>query len=83
MTALRHGSDPEKIIAGAKAYEKELGSKVGTEFVCMAVTWLNQRRWEDYEIQQKPLITANQEAELLERYRKRRIREGWDNGGAT
>jgi hypothetical protein len=38
------------IIGGAKRYAAECRErgKVGTEHVAQAVTWLNQRRWEDY-----------------------------------
>lgn len=76
MTALRLGNDPAKIIAGAVAYAKELGPKVGSEFVCMAVTWLNQRRWQDYEaVTPRPIVDADA---LIERYRQKRIREGWE-----
>lgn len=75
MTAVRRGSDPQKIIAGAQAYARE--AKVGTEFVCMAVTWLNQRRWEDYDGQQRSPIGADAAARLIEKYRQRRLREGW------
>ena len=56
LRAVASGVDAELIIAGAKAYTRELDKKVGTEFVAMASTWLNQRRWEDYEPEQ---IEAN------------------------
>jgi hypothetical protein len=48
---VKSGIDPEKIIAGAKqfAYEEGVRGKVGTEFIPMAVTWLNQRRYNDYQ----------------------------------
>jgi hypothetical protein len=47
--ALKRGATPEAILAGARAYAADPSTKVGTEFVPMAVTWLNQRRWEDYQ----------------------------------
>ena len=52
MRAVASGVSPELIISGVKAYARELDKKVGTEFVAMASTWLNQRRWGDYEQEQ-------------------------------
>jgi hypothetical protein len=47
---LVHGGVPAAaIIAGAKAYAEAEGSNVGTPYIAQAVTWLNQRRWEDYK----------------------------------
>ncbi len=49
--ALQSGADPEAIIAAAGRYaeiERSAG-RAGTEKVAQAVTWLNQRRWGDYE----------------------------------
>ncbi len=48
--ALKNGIEPERIINSAKAYGDELREqgKLGTEFVCQAATWLNQKRYEDY-----------------------------------
>lgn len=46
--AIKRGASPEAILAGARAYAGDPSTKVGTEFVAQAVTWLNQRRWEDY-----------------------------------
>ena len=48
--AVAGGCDPQKIISAAQQWandERENG-KDGTEFVAMAVTWLNQRRFNDY-----------------------------------
>ncbi len=41
--------DSEVIISGARRYADDNKAKIGTEFICMAQTWLHQRRWEDYE----------------------------------
>lgn len=74
---LRHvakGENPEKIIAGAEAYARELqrDRKFGTEFVAMAQTWLNQRRWEDYTGQESgSKLSAQQIDELIERYKRK------------
>lgn len=48
--AIKSGIDPERIVNSAKAYGDELRAqrKIGTEFVAQAVTWLNQKRYEDY-----------------------------------
>jgi hypothetical protein len=48
--AVQSGADPEHIISSARFYGEELRKmgKVGTEFVCMASTWLNQNRYLDY-----------------------------------
>lgn len=48
---LNNGVEAEAMIAGAMLYAKDLADakKAGTEFVAMATTWLNQKRWEDYE----------------------------------
>ena len=48
--AVAGGCDPEKIISAAQRWandERENG-KDGTEYVAMAVTWLNQKRFNDY-----------------------------------
>lgn len=48
--AVRQGVSASAIGGAARAYaaeQKKLRHE-GTEYVAMAVTWLNQRRWEDY-----------------------------------
>ena len=49
--AVRSGADPDAIIAAVARYASELSvqGKLGTEFVAQATTWLNQRRWQDYD----------------------------------
>ena len=49
-TAVKNGADPAHIVASAARYRDELQKqgKDDSEFVCMATTWLNQRRWMDY-----------------------------------
>lgn len=51
LAAVRSGADPDAIIAAAARYASELSAqgKIGTEFVAQAATWLNQRRWQDYD----------------------------------
>lgn len=46
--AVANGADPDHIISAARRYAADLGSKVGTEYVAMTTTWLNQKRWQDY-----------------------------------
>ncbi len=50
LRAVKQGARPDDIIGGAKCYARECDAarKTGTEFVAMASTWLNQRRWMDY-----------------------------------
>lgn len=49
-TAVKNGTDPAYIASSARRYGEELREqgRFGTEFVCMASTWLNQKRWLDY-----------------------------------
>ncbi len=46
--ALKRGAKPEELIEAVKRFAADPTAKVGTEFIPMASTWLNQRRWEDY-----------------------------------
>ena len=49
-TAVKNGANPAHIISSARKYaeeSREQGNE-GTEFVCMARTWLHQQRWLDY-----------------------------------
>lgn len=51
LRAVASGVDPQKIIGAAREWariERESG-KDGTEFVAMAATWINQKRYEDYK----------------------------------
>ena len=53
---IRDGVDPATLIAAAEAYRRECdrtGSN-GTPHVAQALTWFNQRRWEDYAIPDPP-----------------------------
>lgn len=49
--AVKAGVDPEHITAAAGRYAEECRSnnQIGTVFVAQAVTWLNQRRFDDYQ----------------------------------
>ena len=42
------GMSADDLIGSARAYADANHDKIGTEFIPMASTWLNQRRWEDY-----------------------------------
>ena len=46
--ALKAGTDPQDIIAGAQRCAEQDRDKIGTQFIPQAVTWLRDRRWEDY-----------------------------------
>jgi uncharacterized protein YdaU (DUF1376 family) len=47
-TAVKTETNPQTIIAAAKAYATDPSTKVGTPYVAQAVTWLHQQRWQDY-----------------------------------
>src|SRR6185437_11797499 len=51
LHAVASGIDPDKIIGAARAWatQERENEKDGTEYVAMAVTWLNQKRFNDYE----------------------------------
>lgn len=50
--AIREGADPQHLVGAAKAYARQCSEagQLGTEFVCQASTWLNQRRYEDFHV---------------------------------
>lgn len=88
--AVKAGADPEEIVAGAAAYRRQCddSEQTGTPYVAQAVTWLNQRRWEDYAINDPPepgareypaamAMLADERADVTE---LQRIREsdGWE-----
>lgn len=51
LRMISQGEDPQSIIGAARAWSKqeEENGKSGTEYVPMAVTWLNQKRFKDYQ----------------------------------
>ena len=51
MRAVASGVDPQKIIGAAREWAKieQDNGKLGSEYVAMATTWLNQKRYEDYK----------------------------------
>ena len=75
--AVKSGTDPEAMIAAAKAYASDLARerKEQTEYVCMAVTWLNQRRWEDYEQQETNVYNAEEFLRKKKEWEERRLAE--------
>ena len=48
LAAVKAGTDPQAIMAGAKAYAADPSTQVGTRFVKQALVWLHQRCWEDF-----------------------------------
>jgi hypothetical protein len=54
--AVRSGAEPLAIISAAESYagEEAARDRVGTPYVAQAVTWLNQRRWEDFAPGESP-----------------------------
>lgn len=79
--AIREGADPEQICLGARGYAAHIAEDdVEPQMVCMATTFLNQWRWEQYvEIAQAREVAAAQK--LLER-RRRYYRAGWRDAKA-
>lgn len=67
---MKEGVDPEIVIAGARRYAEDNRAKVGTEFICMAQTWLHQRRFEDYG-PTEPTIAPEEAERLIAQYHRR------------
>jgi hypothetical protein len=74
--AMKDGADPEQIVLGARGYVAHIAQDdVEPQMVCMAATFLNQWRWEQYvEIAREAEEKAA--ADLLER-RRAYYRYGW------
>jgi hypothetical protein len=49
----------ESIVRAAKNFSTAMGDKVGTQFIPMGATWLNQRRWEEYLTEPAPEIVRD------------------------
>ena len=51
LRVVASGIEPQKIIGAARAWAKQErdDGKDGTEFVAMASTWLNQKRFHDFD----------------------------------
>jgi hypothetical protein len=66
---MKLGHDPTAIIAGAAAYKTEIErqNKNNTSFVCQAVTWLNQCRWQDYAASQPAIAQPISERTFIEK----------------
>ena len=47
---VKAGVDPEKIIQAAQQFARDEAKNVGTRFIPMARTWLNQWRFADIEV---------------------------------
>lgn len=45
---VKTGLDPQMLIAAIRHYATDKADKIGTEFIPMASTWLNQQRWTDH-----------------------------------
>lgn len=78
---VRRGTDPEAIIAGAMAYAASVAGE-DPRFTAQAVTWLNQRRWEDQHHRSPPHVRLDPvQAALQDRIDRIEAREG-DHRGA-
>ena len=56
--ALKAGADPQAIVAGARRCAEQDRDKIGTPYIPQAVTWLRDRRWEDYAARTGDLPTS-------------------------
>ena len=67
LGALKNGADEKHIISSARRYAHELleQGKLGTEFVCMAQTWLNQKRWLDYAPSEEAIAEKKQQTDTF------------------
>lgn len=45
---VKTGLDPQMLIDAIRQYATDKADKIGTEFIPMASTWLNQQRWTDH-----------------------------------
>jgi len=52
--ALQRGAEPAEIIRGAENYARSVANIDNRRFVAQAVTWLNQKRWEDHQELREP-----------------------------
>jgi hypothetical protein len=48
-SAVKRGTTPAEIIIGAKKFAEREATNVGTRFIPMATTWLNDRGWEEFK----------------------------------
>jgi len=48
LAAVKSGTEPPAIVEGAKRYAAKERERIGTPYIAQALTWLRQRRWEDY-----------------------------------
>lgn len=72
----KSGTDPEKLIRGAETYSRALraANQIGTRYVCMATTWLNQARWED-EQPADNVMSPEEFKQKMREYEERKQRE--------
>jgi hypothetical protein len=47
--AVKAGADPQAIISAAKKFGEREATNVGTRFIPMATTWLNDKGWEEFK----------------------------------
>ena len=63
-------ADPDAIVRGARGFFDATTGQHKTEFIPMASTWLNQRRW-DAHADTKPSLSAEEQERLLAKYREK------------
>lgn len=67
FAAIKSGTDPTEIVAGAHACAAKDRDKIGTKFIPQAVTWLHQRRWKDYATTGPPTSTGETDEQRVAR----------------
>ncbi|UWQ96780.1 helix-turn-helix domain-containing protein [Rhodobacteraceae bacterium M385] len=61
--AVADGTDPAKIISGARAYADENASN-GKQFIAYSANWLKNKRWRDYAVEVEPVAKTSDLATL-------------------
>jgi hypothetical protein len=61
LALVASGEDADRIIEGARRCREDHGSRneIRTRYIAQAVTWLNQRRWEDYLAMDRAVEAGN------------------------
>jgi hypothetical protein len=79
----REDVDPELLIRGAESYAERMAN-TDPQFICQAVTWLRQRRWEDDEKQHNEVVseTRVERISATDDEWRRRL-EAFQNAGGT
>ena len=64
VAKVKAGADPLVIVAAAKRWAWADRSKIGTEYIPQAITWLRQDRWADYPEPEPAPVTTEPDAHI-------------------